>query len=118
MPPVYPYECETCSKHWDVVKSVASIDRPEQCEGCGKPGVRRIAKTNFTGASDWNTQTFHPALGCEVKNNRHARQIAKERGLIEVGNEKVETVHKYFDRQRKETAENRWKEADRVKLYD
>jgi hypothetical protein len=100
---------------------VADLDRPEPCPKCASDcdsACRLIARTNFTGASDWNTQTFHPALGQVVRNNRHARQIAKERGMIEVGNEKVETVHKHFEKQREDTRAERWKEADRVKQYD
>lgn len=118
--PTYVYACAQCHTVFDIVKSVKAIDDTELCPGCSAhcdSSTRQIQRTNFTGASDWNTQTFNPALGCYTKNNRHARQIAKERNLIEVGNENVETVHKHFEKQREETREQRWKDAERVKLY-
>ena len=116
----YEYRCPQ-GHDFDVIKRVAEIDRAELCPSCSSScdsSARRIARTNFTGASDWNTQTFHPALGQVVRNNKHAAQLAKQRGLIEIGNEKVETVHKHFEKQREETREQRWKDADKVKLYD
>lgn len=119
--PIYEYRCHECAAGFDVVKPVAELDRSEPCPKCNTvcgSSSRQISRTNFTGASDWNTQTFHPALGQVVKNNRHARQLAKERGMIEVGNEKVETVHKHFEKQREETREQRWKDAERVKTYE
>ncbi len=37
--------------------------------------------------------------------------------MIEVGNEKVETVHRHFEKQREQTRADRWAEADRDKVY-
>jgi len=115
--PTYPYECEACHKTWDVVKSVKSIDDPEPCAVCSQPALRRIARVNFTGADDWNTQTFNPALGCYTRNTRHARQIAKSRGMEEVGTEPPEKIHAAFERQQAETREQRWKDAEKDKVY-
>jgi putative FmdB family regulatory protein len=119
--PTYEYACPSCKAGFDIIKSVKAIDQVETCPKCSSScdsSARQISRTNFTGASDWNTQTFHPALGQVVRNNKHAAQIAKSRGMIEVGNEKVETVHAHFEKQREETREQRWKDADKVKVYD
>ncbi len=109
--PTYPYECIACHKTWDVIKSVRSIDDPEPCETCAVPAVRRLAASSFSGANDWNTQDWSPALGCYIKNNRDARMIAKRRGLEEIGNEKVGTVHKHFDKFREDRTKERWAQA-------
>lgn len=115
--PTYEYNCQ-CGNQWDVIKRVADIDEVELCDKCQRLGDRQISRTSFAGAADWNTQHFSPALGKVVKNNREARQLAKDRGMLEVGNEKPEVIHKHFDTQREDTREQRWKDADRVKVYD
>jgi putative FmdB family regulatory protein len=115
--PIYEYECSKCSGWFEVAKRIAEIDNPETCK-CGGLGERRISRVNFNGASDWNNQTYHPGLGCYTRSDQHARQIAKARGLEEVGTEKLETIHKHFDRQREDMAKQRWAEADREKVYD
>ena len=105
---------------WDVIKRIAEIDNPEQCPECGLEGRRLLQAPMLdrSAASDWNEQTWHPALGCYTKSNAHARKIAKSRGLEEVGTEKPEAIHKAFEKQREETREKRWAEADRVKVYE
>ena len=119
--PTYAYLCAACSADFDVVKRMAELDRAEACPACSHengPRSRQMQRTNFSGASDWNTQTWNPGLGCYTKSNKHAAQIAKSKGMIEIGNEKPETVHAHFDRQREDTREQRWREAERDKVYD
>lgn len=92
--PCYAYKCHSCHHTFDVVKSVRQIDDSESCEKCKAPdAIRYLVPVNFNGASDWNNQGWNPGLGCVTKSNAHASKIAKERGLIEVGNEDcVKTV--------------------------
>lgn len=119
--PTYVYRCRECQADWDVVKPMSQIDRLEDCPACGKcngSNSRQLQASYFTGASDWNTQTWNPGLGCYTKSDKHARDIAKGRGLIEVGNEKPETLHKMAEETRKATREQRWKDAEKVKVYD
>ena len=119
--PIYLYKCRECAADWDVAKSMAQLDRAEECPSClaaNGSSSRVMQSVNFTGAGDWNTQTFHPALGTVVRNNAHARQIAKSRGLIEVGNEAPEKIHSACEKQRADTRDERWKDADRVKVYE
>lgn len=105
---------------WDVVKRIAEIDNPEACPECGKEGRRQLQAPMLdrTAAGDWNTQTLHPALGCYTRSNKHARQIAKARGLEEVGNESPEKIHKHFETQQSETRQRRWDEALKEKVYE
>lgn len=92
----YPYRCSD-NHEWDVIKSVKDIDNVENCERCGKIGVRYIANTYFYGASDWDKTEFNPGLGQITRNRKHRDQIAKQRGLEEVGTEPVENIHKHAD---------------------
>ena len=116
--PTYMWTCDPCERDWDVVCRIAERDEPSPCPKCQATGKRvEILRTNFTGASDWNVQGFNPGLGCYTKSTKHAREIAKRRGMEEVGSEKLETIHKHFDKQREETRAERWREADREKLY-
>jgi putative FmdB family regulatory protein len=119
--PTYAYRCQDCRQEFDVVKRVADIDQLEECPECCafvNSASRLIVPVNFNGAADWNTQTFNPALGCYTRNTLHARQIAKSRGLEEVGTEPVEKIHKHFEKQQEETRAARWDDAMKVKVYD
>lgn len=116
---IYPYLCEECGHKFEVIKFVAEIDRPEPCEKCSSPLTHRyIGRTHFFGAGDWNTQQFNPGLGCYTKSNKHAAKIAKERGLIEVGNESAEKVHKHYDDMRERDWQRGWDDTLREKVYD
>jgi hypothetical protein len=44
-----------------------------------------------------------------IKSDRHRDEVAKSLGVIEVGNEKPDVIHKHFDDQR---------ETKRKKAYD
>lgn len=88
--PSYPYLCQNCNHRWDVVKSVRQIDDREMCPTCQSLDNRRyLTPVNFNGASDWDRAEFNPGLGCIIKNQKHRERVAKERGLVEVGNEDV-----------------------------
>ncbi len=115
--PTYEYGCKS-GHQWDVIKTVSAIDDPELCPDCRATGDRRISRTNFTGASDWNNQTYNPALGCYTKSTADARKIAKSRGYEEIGTEKPESIHKAMDKTRQDNRDRRWAEADREKLYE
>ncbi len=88
------------------------------CAKCHTLGDRQIQRANFTQANDWNTQTFNPALGCYTRNTRHARQIAKSRGMEEVGTESPEKIHKHYEKQQEATRAARWDDAMKDKVYD
>jgi len=95
----YPYECNKCRKEWDVYKPLADIDRKEVCLCCGSDDtIRRIALTNFFGADDWDKAEYNPAFGKVIRNRKHRDAEAKARGMIEIGNEKTEDIHKSADK--------------------
>lgn len=108
----YPYKCE-CGNDWRVYKSLSDIDREERCAECGELGWRYIARTMFYGADKWDS-SFNPGLGCAVKNRQHHNQLVKEKGLIEVGNEKVETIEKDSADNAKANEQKREKKFDKL----
>lgn len=98
--PIYLYKCQKCQNTFDVVKSMSDIDRQELCE-CGHTAERRI---NFRGellGTAVEEAEYNPGLGCWTKNKRHRQEIAKRRGLVEIGNdEKPDDGYKRFQRER------------------
>lgn len=112
--PTYPYYCPSCDNQFDVVKSMSRLDDAELCTKCNNRADRHIGRVNFSGAGDWHPD-FNPAFGCVVKSKAHQREILsryKDKGkdFIEVGNEPVENIHKYYDNQRAEKQKERWSE--------
>ena len=98
---IYPYCCPDCDHNFEVIKSVKAIDDPEHCPECSGLSMRYIAKSQFFyGEKDWDTAHYNPALGKVVKNNAEGRRIAKEMGMVEVGDEPVDKIHKKFDTER------------------
>lgn len=84
----YEYVCNKCDTSFDIIKRVAQIDDPEECPKCECYDTKRlISRTHFYGASDWDTKEFNPGLGVVTNSRKHRDKIARERGLVEVGNE-------------------------------
>jgi putative FmdB family regulatory protein len=106
---IYPYSCNSCKHDFEVIKSVRHIDDDESCELCGHTAVRTIAKSQaFYGANDWDTAHYSTVLGMKVRSNKEAQKIARERGLVEVGTENIEKIHKKFDTEREKKIETRY----------
>lgn len=111
---IYEYRCGKCRDAFDVIKSVAEMEREERCPHCQVPAVRAFAPraVYFNGAKVEHPE-YNPGLGCIVRNSSHRKEIAKQRGLEEVGSEPVENIHKKFEQDRAERVERAWTEADR-----
>jgi len=87
--PKYPYFCAHCDRTFDIIKPYKEIDRNEQCD-CGAvldSSCRRIGGGTYFIGEKVEDAEYNPGLGCIVKSKAHRRQICKERGLIEVGND-------------------------------
>ena len=118
--PTYSWLCQTCSRAWDVVSTVAARDNPELCGNCGNWGARQITMARISvTAGDWNNVSYNPALGQWTTSQAHARRIAKERGMEEIGNDiSPEALHVHGDKDRAATAAERWKVAEREAAND
>jgi len=56
--------------------------------------------------AEWN-----PGLGCITKSKRHREEIARQRGLIEVGSESPESIRQHYERERREKREASYDQA-------
>jgi hypothetical protein len=51
---------------------------------------------------------YNPAFGRVVRHRQHREELAKRHGMVEVGNETPETLHKVHDQAREEKARKAW----------
>lgn len=110
--PVYEYGCKDCGLNFDVVKSFKEYDLPQACQSCQSLETERyISRSSFYGANDWDKVQWNPALGCITKNSKHRAQIAREKGLIEVGNEDFDRTNTSQDKKLNDNIENETKDA-------
>lgn len=105
--PTYPWSCEKCDIEFDTVEKMSEYSGKADCPGCSNPATRIWTTPQILGASV-ESPDYNPGLGCVVKNKRHREQIAKSRGLEEVGSEPTDKIHKHFDSQRAEKSRKRW----------
>lgn len=110
----YEYQCESCGKSFDVIKSVRDMEVSENCPSCGEFAVRMFvpSRVHITGASVQHAE-YNPGLGCIVKNKQHRAELCKQKGVEEIGNEKPASIHKHFDKVREEKHEKSWADADK-----
>lgn len=106
----YEYLCEKCGHLFDVIKSLKDIDKKEECHTCGNIAERQFsANVHFIGTAVQSAE-YNPGLGCVVKNKHHREEIAKRKGLIEVGSDygTGKKMQKSFDADRKKKQDKRW----------
>lgn len=106
--PTYDYLCEKCDLEFEVIKSIKEYDGKDQCPACGNIG-RRIFTCNvhFVGASIKDAYKC-PALGQIIKSDGHRKELIKKLDVVEIGNEKPETVHKHFESERELKRKKNW----------
>jgi len=87
---IYEYYCSDCNITCEITKTIKEIDRREDCTDCGNTMVRHLTgKVGFSGEkTTTEVSYFHHGLGRVVSSDKQAKDIARERGLIEVGNDK------------------------------
>lgn len=97
---IYEYRCFGCKKAFDVIKPVKDYDKEEICTSCGAVADRvPFPRRTYLSGTAVQEKYFNHALG-QVCTDREAKQMAKERGMIEIGNEKVDVKpveHSYDD---------------------
>lgn len=106
--PIYEYNCEKCDKGFDVTKMMKDSTRPESCPDCGNPADRVFScKVEFLGTKIEDAE-FNHGLGCVTKSKRHREELAKRKGVIEIGNECPDKIDKHFAREREEKRRKSW----------
>lgn len=110
--PTYDFQCLKCDKPFEVIQSIKAYEGSGSCPTCGNTSRERIfsSKIQFIGASVENAE-YNPAFGQVVKNKNHRAELAKQKGLIEIGTEKPSTIHKHFDDARADRRKRSWDEV-------
>jgi len=106
--PIYDYSCLKCDKNYEVIKSIKEYNGKDPCPTCGNVGDRRFScRIEFIGAKVEDAE-FNVGLGKITKGKRHREELAKQMGVVEVGNEKTDSIHKHFDKARDEKRQKAW----------
>lgn len=106
--PQYPYQCQSCYREFDVIKSVIDIDQEEICEQCGNAETKRLIAMSNLEKSSMQQPYYEPALGCIINGKGHKQQILKERGLEEVGTTNPDTMYKDLEQQKAKERARQW----------
>jgi len=96
----YPYECPTCHHDTDIIKSVDDIENVELCPICDTIMDRLIVGGSCFMGEKIEEAEYNPGLGCIVNNKKHRDEIAKRKGLIEIGNEDPQKIQSGYDKAR------------------
>lgn len=110
--PTYKFLCQKCDVNFETVESIKTYDGDGECPTCQTTSRERIFshKVHFIGTSVQSPE-YNPAFGQVVKNKQHRDELAKRNGLIEVGNEKPETIHKHAEQTRADKLKKSWDEV-------
>lgn len=110
----YVYDCPDCSHRFDVIKPARDMEKNETCPKCGEFALRRFVPEHvyISGAKVEHAE-YNPALGCVTKNSKHRAELAKRKGLVEVGNDygSGEAMQKNFDTEREKKLAKRYEEV-------
>lgn len=88
--PIFAWGCTCCGKEYETIMSYERSEKVEVlCKGCSLVMRKKVNIPAFTPSS-WGdctgkfgvNGTYNKGLGCFVKNNKDAEQIAKSRGLV------------------------------------
>ena len=98
----YDYFCEKCDKNYEVIKSMKEYDGKDPCPICGNTGSRIFSCKILLSGTKIEDAEYNPALGAVTKNAHHRKELAKQLGVVEVGNDfgSGEKLQKHLDDQR------------------
>lgn len=106
---LYPYHCNKCGQDHDVVKSMHDSGRIEACPVC-EVVMDRVYTVPYLSGTKVQDAEYNPAFGKVVKSKYERDELAKRRGMVEVGNDygSSEKLQKKFERDREEKREAAW----------
>lgn len=100
--PIYDYSCEKCDNEYEIIKSIKDYDSKDPCPTCGNIGSRLLSKDIFFTGTKIEDAEYNPGLGKITKSKKHREELVKSMNLVEIGNEKPETIHNIFEKSREE----------------
>ncbi len=102
---IYQYRCDECKIDFDVIKGAVDYNKDEFC----KSGhLSRKVFSIMRPVIDHSRRQYCPIVKAVVKNNTHRRQIAKEKGMIEMGNECPNKTYERMEKEREKTLSKRY----------
>lgn len=112
--PVYDYYCTDCDSGFELIKSIKAHQDVEPCPKCQKLAKQDLSRCRFEtiGASVKDAYKC-PALGQVIKSDYQRSELAKQKGLVEVGND-FGSGEKMFDSFEKDRALKRKKAYDEL----
>lgn len=106
---IYDYACDKCSHLFEVVKPMKDSARAEKCVKCKSKKVSRVwSKSISLIGTAVESPEYNPAFGMVVKNKYHRAELAKQRGMVEIGNENPNRLHSHFDAERLRKRAQNW----------
>lgn len=101
----YSYNCDICGNEFSVNKHSSEYQDYEPCSKClGLAG--RIYKTPYVNQP--MKAHYNPAFGCYVKNNNQLKDLCKKHNVVEVGNEKLDNIHKEANKIKEDRHKKSW----------
>lgn len=91
------------------MKSMKEASNVEHCESCNGEMERIFVAPHIVGASVQNAE-FNYGLGQVINNKAHRAEVAKRKGLIEVGNENPDNMAKKAAQDKKERIDKIWED--------
>lgn len=110
--PTYPYNCVKCDLYSEIIKPMSESGRDEKCVDCGCVLDRIWTAPHLTGTKVEDAE-YNPGLGKVTKNKRHREEIAKQMGVVEIGNDykNAEAIGQKFDSERQKKIDKSWDEV-------
>jgi len=103
---IYAYECDNCGFKFDVVKPATHYKDEEYCANCKCVSRRLFSPPLLT--IDKTQPEFNHAFGKVIRNKSHRNEEAKKRGMVEIGNERPDVIHKAMDNQKAHLRKAKW----------
>lgn len=116
----YEYRCAPCAHSFDVMKSHTEMSRAEACPKCEREAIRQfVPQRVFLSGTKVQHAEYNPGLGCVVRNKEHRAELAKAKGLVEIGNDykNTDNIHKEFEQKREQRSKDSYDKIEKeIKL--
>lgn len=109
----YSYKCDSCNREEDIYKNMSDYDREEKCSSCSAVMSTDWTKYRITlSKTSVQNAEYNLGLGCVTKNAEHRAEIAKRKGVVEIGNDYVsgEAMQKESETKREIAREKSWED--------
>ena len=106
--PLYEYFCEHCKKEYEIFKRITEWTGKDPCPKCEKVGYRIFSGDFVHYGTKIEDAEYNVGLGCITKSKRHRDELAKRRGVFEIGNEDPEKIHNNFEKDRETKRRKSW----------